>query len=123
HIRHLRAEGKAIVYISHRMDEIFQICDTVTVLKDGRLVGTRPVAEMTPSALITMMVGRELQDLFPPRASSTGKVLLQLDDFRVLLQLDDFRITPDSKPLSLRVASGEIVGLAGLEGQGQQQVL
>lgn len=65
HIRSLREAGKAIVYISHRMDEIFAICDVVTVLKDGQLVGTRPLSEMTPASLIAMMVGRELEDLFP----------------------------------------------------------
>lgn len=114
HIRRLKAEGKAIVYISHRMEEIFAICDTVTVLKDGRLVGTRPISEMTPNSLIAMMVGRELQDLFSARATSTGESILELQDFR---------LTPSSKPFSLQLSRGEIVGLAGLEGQGQQQVL
>lgn len=114
HIRRLKAEGKAIVYISHRMEEIFAICDRVTVLKDGRHVGTRKVAEMTPRSLIAMMVGRELQDLFPARALNTGPDVLELRDFRLM---------PHSKPLSLRLAGGEIVGLAGLEGQGQQQIL
>lgn len=114
HIRRLKVEGKAIVYISHRMEEIFAICDTVTVLKDGRKVDTRQISEMTPRSLIGMMVGRELQDLFPHRTGETGAAVLQLDNFR---------LTPSSKPFSLRLARGEIVGLAGLEGQGQQQIL
>lgn len=114
HICRLRGEGKAIVYISHRMEEIFAICDSVTVLKDGRLVDTRKVSEMTPKSLIAMMVGRELQDLFPERAASIGAPILELDDFR---------LTSSSKPFSLQLARGEIVGLAGLEGQGQQQIL
>lgn len=114
HIRRLRDEGKAIVYISHRMDEIFQICDTVTVLKDGRLIGTRPLSEMTPASLIAMMVGRELQDLFPRRSTAVGTTVLELKHFK---------IGATTNPFSIRVAAGEIVALAGLEGQGQQALL
>ena len=114
HIRRLREEGKAVVYISHRMDEVFEICDTVTVLKDGRLVQTRPRAEMTPASLIAMMVGRELQDLFPPRGSAAGQVALDAKNFKIGVT---------TKPFSLTVAKGEIVAIAGLEGQGQQKFL
>ncbi|UES59368.1 ATP-binding cassette domain-containing protein (plasmid) [Roseibium aggregatum] len=113
-IRRLRDEGKAIVYISHRMDEIFGICDMVTVLKDGKLVATRPLSGMTPDSLIALMVGRELQDLFPARGKASTETVLDLEDFR---------IDPGSTPLSLHVNKGEIVALAGLEGQGQQQLL
>jgi len=111
-IRRLRDSGKAIVYISHRMDEIFEICDLVTVLKDGRRIGTWPLAEMTPASLIAKMVGRELRDLFPPRGASTVDVMLDVQ----ALQLE-----ADSKPFSLQLRKGEIVALAGLEGQGQQK--
>lgn len=114
HIRRLKSEGKAVVYISHRMDEIFTVCDTVTVLKDGQLVSTRPLAEMTPSSLIAMMVGRELEDLFPARGSNTGEVALELKHLK---------LHETSRPISLTVRKGEIVALAGLEGQGQQKVL
>ena len=114
HIRRLRDEGKAIVYISHRMDEIFQICDTVTVLKDGKLIGTRPLADMTPASLIAMMVGRELQDLFPARNDKAGDVVLDIKHFK---------IGAATQPFSIHVARGEIVALAGLEGQGQQKLL
>jgi ribose transport system ATP-binding protein len=75
-IRRLRTEGKAIVYISHRMDEIFNICDEVTVLKDGQHVATTPVKEVTPHGLIAMMVGRELSELFPARAVTHGEPVL-----------------------------------------------
>ena len=114
HIRRLRDEGKAIVYISHRMEEIFNVCDTVTVLKDGQLVGTRLLTEMTPGSLIAMMVGRELEDLFPARDGAFGDVALEIEHLKL-------RAT--SKPLSISVRKGEIVALAGLEGQGQQKVL
>ena len=96
------------------MDEVFEICDTVTVLKDGRLVQTRPLAEMTPASLIAMMVGRELQDLFPPRGSAAGQAALDAKNFK---------IGATTKPFSLTVAKGEIVAIAGLEGQGQQKFL
>ncbi|MDY8109396.1 sugar ABC transporter ATP-binding protein [Fulvimarina sp. 2208YS6-2-32] len=114
HIRRLRDAGKAIVYISHRMDEIFTVCDTVTVLKDGRLVGTRPLHEMTPDSLIAMMVGRELADLFPARGARAG---------RPVLEISHFKIKATSKPFSLTVRSGEVVALAGLEGQGQSKIM
>ena len=111
-IRRLRDAGKAIIYISHRMDEIFQICDVVTVLKDGKLVGTWPLSQMTPASLIARMVGRELRDLFPPRAARLGDVVLDVKEFK---------LDATSKPFSLQLRKGEIVALAGLEGQGQQR--
>lgn len=114
HIRRLRDAGKAIVYISHRMDEIFTVCDTVTVLKDGRLVGTRPLSEMSPDSLIAMMVGRELADLFPPRSVQAGQPVLDISHFR---------IRSTSRPFSITVRSGEVVALAGLEGQGQSRIM
>jgi ribose transport system ATP-binding protein len=113
-IRRLRDEGKAIVYISHRMDEIFEICDSVTVLKDGKLIGTYSLSDMTPEKLITQMVGRELQDLFPSRAQASGEVVLDVKHFK---------IASTSKPFSLQLCRYEIVALAGLEGQGQQKLL
>ena len=113
-IRALKASGKAIIYISHRMDEIFGICDEVTVMKDGRHVATRPIDQLTPDSLIALMVGRELSDLFPQRAAETGPVRLACRDLR---------LTPESAPIDFELRAGEIVGLAGLEGQGQQDIV
>jgi ribose transport system ATP-binding protein len=113
-IRRLRAEGWAIVYISHRMDEIFSICDEVTVLKDGQFVGTRAIKDVTPDGLIAMMVGRELADLFPARAASLGKPVLELAGFRAVHK---------ARPFDLTLHQGEILGLAGLEGQGQSRIM
>ncbi len=113
-IRRLKAEGCAIVYISHRMDEIFDICDEVTVLKDGQHVGTRAIADVTPDGLIAMMVGRELADLFPARAVALGKPVLELSGFRAGLK---------ARPFDLTLYTGEILGLVGLEGQGQQRIM
>ncbi|WP_112322886.1 sugar ABC transporter ATP-binding protein [Oceanibium sediminis] len=112
-IRRLASEGCAIVYVSHRLEEIFELCDTVTVLKDGALVGTRPVSEMNTASLIAMMVGRELSDMFPPRADETGAPMLGIED--MVLQ-------PGAAALNLTVNAGEIVALAGLEGQGQSAI-
>jgi ribose transport system ATP-binding protein len=114
HIRKLRDQGKAIVYISHRMEEIFEICDTVTVLKDGANVATCPIGGLTPHSLVALMVGRDIKDLFPKRHDIA---------VRPVLTLDKFQLTPDALPLSLSLNQGEIVGLAGLEGQGQRELL
>jgi ribose transport system ATP-binding protein len=113
-IRRLRDAGRAIVYISHRMDEIFAICDEVTVLKDGQYVGTRAIGDVTQHELIAMMVGRDLSDLFPTRTASHGKPVLELSGFRT---------TPRARPFDLTLHHGEILGLAGLEGQGQQRIM
>jgi ribose transport system ATP-binding protein len=113
-IRRLRAAGRAIVYISHRMDEIFDICDEVTVLKDGQYVGTRHIRDVTPDGLIAMMVGRELSELFPARAGTFGQPVLELAAFRA---------TATARPFDLALHQGEILGLAGLEGQGQQRIM
>ena len=114
HIERLKSQGKAIVYISHRMEEVFQVCDTVTVLKDGRNVDTLPMADVTPKSLVAMMVGRQIEDLYPARAAAAGDTVLAIDGLR---------LTQDSKPISLTLRRGEILGLAGLEGQGQREIL
>ncbi|KQT52309.1 MULTISPECIES: sugar ABC transporter ATP-binding protein [unclassified Aureimonas] len=115
HILALKAAGKGIVYISHRMEEIFRVCDTVSVLKDGRNVSTVPLASVTPKQLIALMVGRELSELFPPRA--------ERQDSQVVLSLDGVRLTESSEPVHLKLHRGEIVALAGLEGQGQRELI
>ena len=112
-IAKLKAAGKAIIYISHRMDEIFNICDDVTVMKDGRHVATRPLDELSPESLISLMVGRELSDLFPPRTGETGPILLSCRNLT---------LASGSEPISFDLHAGEIVGLAGLEGQGQGEM-
>ncbi|WP_322516622.1 sugar ABC transporter ATP-binding protein [Rhodopseudomonas palustris] len=110
----LQKEGKAIFYISHRLEEIARWCDTVTVLKDGEHVLTRPTREMTPNALVTAMVGRSIQDLFPPRATGFGATLLQARGLQT---------RADRSPVDLTLRRGEILGIAGLEGQGQREVM
>ncbi len=111
-IEKLKSEGIAIIYISHRLDEIFQICDDVTVLRDGKLIGSAKVSEVTKDQLITMMVGRELEEQFPYRKEETGKVLLKVEN----LSWKD-----KVKNVSFEVRSGEIVGLSGLMGSGRTE--
>jgi len=112
----MRAKGKLIFYISHRLDEIFRFCDDVTVLKDGRHVATHAVSEIDRHRLISLMVGRELGELFPARATATQAS-------EILLEIADLQTTAFPPRVSFGLARGEILGLAGLEGQGQRAIL
>src|SRR4030095_15056382 len=77
-VRDLRASGVGVIYISHRLEEIFALADRVTVLRDGESVGTRPVDEINEASLIKMMVGREVAAIYPPSESAPGEVVLSL---------------------------------------------
>ena len=114
-IRRLRDENVAIIYISHRLDEIFQVADRITVLKDGRNVATKDVASVTRDDVIAMMVGRVLEDIYPDRSD------VQLG--APILELSGVSIPGSAHDISFCVHAGEIVGLGGLEGQGQREVL
>jgi ribose transport system ATP-binding protein len=111
-IEKLKSEGIAIIYISHRLDEIFRICDDVTVLRDGKHIGSTKVSDVTKDQLITMMVGRELEEQFPYRKEETGKVVLKVEN----LSWKD-----KVKNVSFEVKSGEIVGFSGLMGSGRTE--
>jgi ribose transport system ATP-binding protein len=110
----LRSQGKVIFYVSHRLEEVFRFCDTVTVLKDGKLVATLPRAELDEDRLVTLMVGRPMQDLFPKRQGCETKLAL---DVRSLVPR---RGAPE---VGFQLHRGEILGLCGLEGQGQREIL
>ena len=109
-IRRLKARGVAIVYISHRMEELFAIGDRVTVLRDGRNAGTRRIGETTLGELVRMMVGRDLNEHFPKRTATIGGEALRVERLRRDGVLHD---------VSLTLRRGEIVGLAGLMGSGR----
>lgn len=113
-IRRLAGEGKVIFYISHRLSEIFAICDDITIMKDGAFVRCVPAAETNVDEVIQGMVGRPIEELFEPRAAQPGSVLLSAKDLRG---------EASPHPLSLEIREGEIVGIAGLEGQGQQELM
>ena len=112
-VRRLAAKGVSIVYVSHRLAEIFALCDRVTVLKDGRLVTTQDVAESTPDGLIQAMVGREVHFAREAPAHGFGDVLLDARGIRSL---------PFVQDASVRVRAGEIVCLAGLIGAGRTEL-
>ena len=117
-IRGLTAEGVAIVYISHRLEEIREIGDRITVLKDGRSVGTGLAVEDTPtSELITLMTGRSIEYVFPDRPDADRS----LGD--VVLDVHDLGLAGAFAGVNLSVHAGEIVGLAGLVGAGRSEIL
>ena len=112
-IRQLRARGVAILFVDHRIEEVFEIADRVSVLRDGRHVITVPIAEVTPADAIRHMVGRRLETLFPKEAATLGEVALEA---RGLARKGLF------SDVSFQVRRGEIVGLAGLIGAGRTEV-
>lgn len=114
-IQRLRAEGKGILYISHRLPELFELCDEVTVLKDGQFAGHFPMANATAEQLVTTMVGRSLDQLYPPRQ-------LRQKAEPPLLELKDVSAAGLAGPVNFTVGRNEVLGLAGLEGQGQIEI-
>ncbi|HAE49652.1 MAG TPA: D-xylose ABC transporter ATP-binding protein [Tistrella mobilis] len=115
-IRTLKARGIAIIYISHRMAEIFEICDRITVLRDGRKVVTKAIVDTTPEEVAERMVGRELGDLYPekPGVPAGAPVLLQVEG---LADADDH-----IADIAFDLKAGEILGLAGLMGAGRSEI-
>ncbi|MEZ0071976.1 sugar ABC transporter ATP-binding protein [Planotetraspora sp. GP83] len=111
-IRRLREQGLAIVYVSHRLQEIFRLADRIAVLRDGALVGVRPVAETDEGELVRMMVGRDLSAMFAREQAATDEVVL---DVRGVT-------TDDVRDISLQVRAGEVVALAGLVGAGRSEL-
>jgi rhamnose transport system ATP-binding protein len=112
-VRQLRAQGVAILFISHRFEEIFDIADRVTVLRDGSLILTKPTSELTQAEAISAMVGRELSALYPKQATTIGPVTLAVQN---LSRAGEFR------DVSFQIHEGEIVGFAGLVGAGRTEV-
>jgi rhamnose transport system ATP-binding protein len=113
-IRELRARRVGIIYISHRLDELFAVADRVTVLRDGQTIATRRMAEVTRAELIRLMVGRELAAVFPKRQVPIGDVLLETRDLGCR--------AAGVHGVNLSVRAGEILGLAGLAGSGRTEL-
>ncbi|MEV4286958.1 sugar ABC transporter ATP-binding protein [Nonomuraea bangladeshensis] len=109
----LREQGVALLFISHRLEEIFELCQRVTTLRDGALVATDPIGDLTPDDLVRRMVGRELESLFPKQDTTPGEVALSVR-----------RLTREGvfTDVSFEVRRGEIVALAGLVGAGRSEV-
>jgi len=112
-VRTLRDRGAAVLFISHRLEEVFALCDTVTIMRDGEVVHSATTAELTPGEVVRRMVGRELSALFPKEAAEIGAPLLRVH-----------RLTREGvfTDVSFEVRAGEIVALAGLVGAGRSEV-
>jgi ABC-type sugar transport system ATPase subunit len=113
-IRILRDRGKCIVYISHKMEEIFAVCEGVTVLRDGKFIHSGLVSEVSERDLIRMMVDREVNDLFPKQENEIGEVLLEVKGLSVDGEFED---------INFELRRGEILGVAGLMGAGRTELM
>jgi methyl-galactoside transport system ATP-binding protein len=115
-INKLKSKNVAIIYISHKMEEILKISDDVTVMRDGQLIGTKNASELTIDNIISMMVGRDMSDRFPPKNNQPGEVILEVED-----------LTEDSKfglkDVSFKLRKGEILGIAGLVGSKRTEIV
>ena len=114
-INMLRDEGCAIIYISHKMKEILEISDEVTVMRDGKWIATRDAKGLTTDEIIKLMVGRELTNVYPPKTNKAGDVLLKVEHMTAMYnKLSD---------VSFQARRGEIIGIAGLDGSGRTELL
>ena len=112
-IHDLKSKGIAIIYISHKLDEILGLCDVVTVMRDGHVIDTRPVSEMSRNQMISMMVGRTIENEFPPRPENVGETILEIKHIN----------TRKLKDVQLSLRKGEILGLVGLVGSGRTELV
>jgi ribose transport system ATP-binding protein len=113
-LRQARGEGISIIYITHRMNEIWRIADRITVLRDGRRIGTYDVDEIGEERLLELMTGRAISEIFPTVRYAPGETLLEVERLSTL--------TGSVRDVSLRVRAGEIVGIAGLVGSGKSEL-
>lgn len=113
-IENLKNKGVSIVYISHRLDEIFRISDRITVLKDGRYVDTVETSSTDAGQLVNLMIGRDLKTYFPERTSKMGKTVLSAEHIRAGMAVKD---------ISFNVREGEVLGLSGLVGAGRTEAM
>ena len=120
-LRKLKAREVGMIYISHKLDEVFEMSDRITVLRDGRTVGTQPATELTKDQVIAKMVGREVGDIFPKSKHELGDVALEVKDLTVYsADVADKRLVDN---ISFQVRKGEVLGIAGLMGAGRTELL
>ncbi len=110
----LKEKGVTIIYISHRLEEIYRICDRVTVMRDGKIVGTRDTDKLSQQELIRMMINRDLTQVFPASACSGGREVLRIENLTRKGVLHN---------INLRVCAGEVVGITGLVGSGRTELV
>lgn len=114
YIKELKEQGVSIIYISHRLEEIMDICDSVTILKDGTYVDTKPIEEVTKESLVAMMVGRAMSDIYDIRHFEPGEELLRVENFGDGRHFENIDFT---------VHKGEILGFFGLVGAGRSEIM
>lgn len=110
----MRTKGVGIIYISHRMEEVFELCDAVTVMRDGMAISTQPVAKTTMDRVVSDMVGRSLTEYYPERTVTPGKVVFEINN------LNSAGVFYD---VSFTIREGEILGIAGLMGAGRTEIM
>jgi D-xylose transport system ATP-binding protein len=120
-LRELNAQGVTCIYISHKLEELFRITDAITVLRDGKVVATRPTAELTLEKLVGLMVGREMKERFPKGNRAPGEVFFRVEGLRAADPADPDREV--LKGVSLELRKGEILGIAGLMGSGRSELV
>ncbi len=118
-IRRLRSEGRGIIYITHRMEEIFKIADRLTVMRDGEYIGTVNAAETNTDEIIRMMVGRDVSEQYPKDPTEKGEVVFEVKNLTYTPPEGSFRRS--LKNISLKVRRGEVLGIAGLAGAGRTE--
>ncbi len=115
-IRSLRTQGVAIIYISHKMEEIAQISDEVTIMRDGKWIATESMNNITTDQIINLMVGRDLTDRFPPKINKPANVLMKVENLSAYVQ-------PSIKNITFDLRAGEILGVAGLVGSRRTELI
>lgn len=112
--RRLRDQGRGVIYISHRLEEVFEVCDSVTVMRDGATVASAPIAEVDTGQIVKWMVGREITEMFPKTPAQIGEAILKVEGLSSRGQFED---------ITFEVRTGEVVALAGLVGSGRSEVV
>ena len=112
-VRQLVQQGISVIYISHKLDEIFELCDSITIMRDGHVIDSKPVTDLTRAEMITKMVGREIENEYPPRPECVGDVLLEVSN------LNSHKL----HDVSFQLHRGEILGLVGLVGAGRTEMI
>jgi D-xylose transport system ATP-binding protein len=120
-LKELKSEGITSIYISHKLDEIFELADTVSVLRDGKLIDTKPLSEVKESDLIKMMVGREINQMFPKRRYIPEEIVFEVSNYTLYEKYDPQRKVVEDVSFNLR--KGEILGLFGLVGAGRTELM
>ena len=113
-IRDLKKKEVSVVYISHRMEEIFEICDSATIMRDGKIIDTKPISELTHDSVVEMMVGREVSNTFPKRQTTPGEEVLRVEHLKRRDRDQD---------ISFTLRRGEVLGVAGLVGAGRTEIM